>query len=81
MDRPDVILSNTRESLKDLKVQLGKLEDMHNRGVDGDRPGELWCCKFNSELFAVDWAETKKVLEEELKGLGKTVRVVSPARS
>ena len=92
MDKPDVILENTRKSLIDLKEQLLKLQQDGGEGKGQhsstaeeqereDRPGELWSCKFNSGLFAVDWADSKKVLEEELKSLGRTVRVVSPAES
>ena len=92
MDKPDVILKNTRKSLVDLKEQLLKLEkgaEGRDGGIDSqskkvmskDGPRELWSCKFNSGLFAVEWEHTGKVLEEELKSLGKTVRVVSPAKS
>lgn len=91
MDKPDVILENTRNSLIDLKEQILKLENEENE-EDGqvsskgrtsggeDKPGELWCCKFNSGLFAVEWTDTREVLEEELKSLRKTIRVVSPAK-
>lgn len=89
MDKPDVIVENTRKSLQDLRGQLLLLNNEHEQGgettgpktgskVQEHGPGELWSCKFNSGLFAVDWADTRKVMEEELKGLGKTVRVVSP---
>jgi ADP-ribose 1''-phosphate phosphatase len=92
MDKPDVILENTRKSLVDLKEQLLKLENKAEKGDDdeslktkttvhGDKPGELWSCKFNSGLFAVDWADTRKVLEDEFKSLEKPVRVVSPEKS
>ncbi len=94
MDKPDVILENTRKSLVDLKEQIFKFESKEEEEeeekevstlriakAEGEMPGELWSCKFNSGLFAVDWADTRKVLEEELKGLGKTVRVVSPPNS
>jgi ADP-ribose 1''-phosphate phosphatase len=92
MDKPDVILGNTEKSLVDLKEQLLKLENKSEEGDDDEspktrtsvhagKPGELWSCKFNNGLFAVDWADTRKVLEEELKSLGKPVRVVSPGKS
>jgi ADP-ribose 1''-phosphate phosphatase len=90
MDKPEVILENTKKSLVDLKEQL--LERQHEGEKDEadtkakrlgskELPGELWSCRFNSGLFAVDWADTRKVLEEELKSVGKAVRVVSPAES
>lgn len=89
MDKPEEILQNTRKALIDLKEQLVKLEmkgekryeedSLHARPKTADdAPRELWSCRFNSGLFAVEWADTKKVLEEELKGLGKSVQVVSP---
>jgi hypothetical protein len=80
VDEPDVILEHTRASLQDLKEQLLELENTGEE-VDEDRPTELWSCKFNSGLFAVAWTDSKKVLQEQLTSLGKTVRVVSPARS
>lgn len=81
MDKPDVILENTRKSLTDLREQLWRLENEDKEEVGKKRPGELWSCKFNSGLFAVQWADTRKVLEEELKSLGETIRVVSTAKS
>jgi hypothetical protein len=76
MDKPDMILENTRKSLIDLREQLCRLAR-----EDKEEVGELWSCKFNSGLFAVQWADTRRVLEEEVKSLGKIVRVVSPAKS
>jgi ADP-ribose 1''-phosphate phosphatase len=89
MDKPEIILEQTRNAVRDLRQQLAKLgvsEEKVTEGADlkGERAveqnvlGELWSCKFNSGLFAVEWADTRKVLEE-LKGFGKTVRVMSPA--
>ncbi|ERF69064.1 hypothetical protein EPUS_01020 [Endocarpon pusillum Z07020] len=81
MDKPDAILENTRKSLKDLKTQLSKIEHEAEGDGVGTIPGEMWSCKINSGLFAVDWADTRRVMEEELKSLGRTVTVVSPERS
>lgn len=92
MDKPEVILQNTRKSLRDLREQLLRLENHDEKAKDSgpvkakiagshNKPGELWSCKFNSGLFAVDWEDTRKVLEEELEVWGKTVRVVSPGKS
>jgi ADP-ribose 1''-phosphate phosphatase len=74
MDKPDLILESTRRSLIDLREQLSKLAEENKKEV-----GELWSCKFNSGLFAVEWADTRRVLEAELRGLGKIVLVISPA--
>jgi ADP-ribose 1''-phosphate phosphatase len=74
MDKPDLILESTRRSLIDLREQLSKLADENKKEV-----GELWSCKFNSGLFAVEWADTRRVLEAELRGLGNIVQVISPA--
>lgn len=87
-----MVLENTKKSLQDLREQLLKLAkglENDDGGVDRrpqnamrkDGPGDLWSCKFNSGLFAVDWKDTKKVLEKELGSLGKTIQVVSPAKS
>lgn len=92
MDKPEVILENTRKSLVGLREQLLKLRrgDKEKGGATASElgiadaeatPGELWSCKFNSGLFAVEWADTKRVLEEELNGLGENVRVVSPSKA
>lgn len=91
-DKPDVILGNTRKTLVDLREKLLELGIKDKKGedeldpkvkavADEDAPGELWSCRFNGGLFAVDWADTRKVLEDEMKGLGKTVLVVRPAES
>lgn len=92
MDKPEVILENTRKALIDFSGQLLKLESKNKKSdeeidpkADSEQevllPGELWSCKFNRGLFAVNWADTRKILEEELKSVGKHVRVVSPATS
>jgi ADP-ribose 1''-phosphate phosphatase len=73
MDKPDVILENTKKSLVDLREQLCRLANENKQEV-----GELWSCKFNSGLFAVEWADTREMLEAGLRSLGKIVRVVSP---
>jgi ADP-ribose 1''-phosphate phosphatase len=50
----------------DLKRQL---EDMKSNPVSetdqqDDLLGELWGCRFNAGLFAVEWERTRKVLED-----------------
>ncbi|KAL2809309.1 hypothetical protein BJX63DRAFT_406008 [Aspergillus granulosus] len=52
----NVILRNTESALADMKIQL--LEPEY-AGING-----LYACQFNSGLFNVDWALTKKKLEE-----------------
>lgn len=81
MDKPDVILENTRNSLRDLQTQLLKIEHAAEGKEDETIPGELWSCRINSGLFAVQWADTRQVMEEELKSLCRTVTVVSPEGS
>ena len=73
MDKPDVILENTRKSLMDLRKQLCRLANENKEEVS-----ELWSCKFNSGLFGVEWADTREALEAGLRSLGKIVRVASP---
>jgi ADP-ribose 1''-phosphate phosphatase len=77
---PDIIIENTRLAVRDLKRQLAELqrargaEACANSDNSDNRPGELWSCRFNSGLFAVAWAESRKVLEES----GLQVTVVRP---
>jgi hypothetical protein len=50
-------------------------------GESPPAPDELWSCRFNSGLFAVDWEDTRRIVEEEMKSLGKTIHVISPAKA
>ncbi|KAK2762278.1 ADP-ribose 1''-phosphate phosphatase [Arachnomyces sp. PD_36] len=62
---PNVILANTELAVADLKRQLEEMKGSTTEGAQQvDLPGELWGCRFNAGLFAVEWGRTKKVLED-----------------
>lgn len=71
---PDVILENTALAVEDMKRQLEELQDSAEDNGSEDKPGELWSCRFNSGLFAVDWKDSRKILEES----GLKVTVIRP---
>ncbi|KAL2006832.1 hypothetical protein VTN00DRAFT_9500 [Thermoascus crustaceus] len=71
---PDVILENTALAVEDMKRQLEELQDGAEDNGSADKPGELWSCRFNSGLFAVDWKDSRKILEDS----GLKVTVVRP---
>lgn len=52
--------------MTDLKNQLAEMREKAADKEDEqiDIPGDLWGCKFNAGLFAVEWGRTKKVLED-----------------
>jgi hypothetical protein len=73
-------LLKLRDTDKDPTTNAGEAKRHGKRkAMEDDRepPGKLWSCKINSGLFAVNWADTRTVLEEELQELGTTVHVVS----
>ncbi|GIK04924.1 ADP-ribose 1'-phosphate phosphatase [Aspergillus viridinutans] len=69
---PDVIIKNTELAVADMKRQLAELRADHS-SQEGS-VGELWSCQFNSGLFRVPWARSRRVLEEA----GLEVTVVRP---
>lgn len=78
---PDTILANTELAIADMKEQLARLavrttdEGEQDGGSSGmSAPGELWCCRFNSGLFRVEWSRSRRVIEEA----GLEVTVVRP---
>ncbi|KAL1999135.1 hypothetical protein VTN02DRAFT_5003 [Thermoascus thermophilus] len=71
---PDVILKNTTLAVEDMIRQLEELRDSAEDNRSEDKPGELWSCRFNSGLFAVDWKDSQKILEES----GLKVTVIHP---
>ena len=60
---PHIILANTVLAVADLKRQLAEMEDKAG-DQKANLPGELWGCRFNAGLFAVEWERTRKVLED-----------------
>lgn len=52
--------------MADLRRQLAEMKSNadNNAGQQTDLPGELWGCRFNAGLFAVEWERTRKVLED-----------------
>ncbi|EAW07198.1 putative phosphatase [Aspergillus clavatus NRRL 1] len=68
---PAVIIQNTELAVVDMRRQIAEL---HAEEGLGGFSGELWSCRFNSGLFGVDWALSRKVLEDA----GLEVTVVSP---
>lgn len=52
--------------MSDLKRQLAEMKSNAdiNAGQQTEIPGELLGCRFNAGLFAVEWARTRKVLED-----------------
>ncbi|RDW90237.1 uncharacterized protein DSM5745_02012 [Aspergillus mulundensis] len=69
----DVILQNTELAVADLKEQLDELEE-RELGPEDVGITELRACRFNSGLFGVKWALTKRILEES----GLEILVVRP---
>ncbi|KAL4752461.1 hypothetical protein BDW72DRAFT_202315 [Aspergillus terricola var. indicus] len=69
----DIILQNTELAIADLKDQLDELKQKWS-GPDDVDINELRACRFNSGLFGVDWALTRRILEDS--GLG--IIVVRP---
>ncbi|KAI9368753.1 hypothetical protein BJX61DRAFT_536999 [Aspergillus egyptiacus] len=63
------ILENTELAVADMKRQLQVLQS--EAGSDHVVVTELRACRFNSGLFGVEWAQTRKILEES--GLEVTV--------
>ncbi|RHZ45791.1 ADP-ribose 1''-phosphate phosphatase [Aspergillus thermomutatus] len=69
---PDVIVRNTELAVADMKRQLDELQADHTS--QGGSVGELWSCRFNSGLFGVAWARSRRVLEDA----GLEITVVRP---
>ncbi|KAL4818678.1 hypothetical protein BDW67DRAFT_157151 [Aspergillus spinulosporus] len=69
----DIILQNTELAIADLKDQLDELKQKWSGPDDADIKG-LRACRFNSGLFGVDWALTRRILEDS----GLEVIVVRP---
>lgn len=70
----NVVLENTALAVEDMKRQLAELEKAAEDDGSENKPGELWSCRFNSGLFAVDWNDSRKILEDA----GLKVTVVRP---
>jgi ADP-ribose 1''-phosphate phosphatase len=75
---PNDILVNTELALEDLKIQLSEYAigdaETTTKDISKCRPGELWSCRFNSGLFAVEWGESLQILRNS----GLKVTVVRP---
>lgn len=69
----DIILQNTELAIVDLKDQLDELKQKWSKPDDADIKG-LRACRFNSGLFGVDWALTRRILEDS----GLEIIVVRP---
>ncbi|KAL4766491.1 uncharacterized protein BDW70DRAFT_126080 [Aspergillus foveolatus] len=69
----DIILQNTELAIADLKDQLDELKRKWSNEDDAHIKG-LRACRFNSGLFGVDWALTRRILEDS----GLEVIVVRP---
>lgn len=63
---PDVILANTELAVADLRRQIAEIKSNVRADADPQTalPGELWGCRFNAGLFAVEWEKTRTVLED-----------------
>ncbi|KAL4735646.1 hypothetical protein BDV11DRAFT_208303 [Aspergillus similis] len=59
----DIILQNTELAIADLKDQLDELKQKCSGPDDVNIKG-LRACRFNSGLFGVDWALTRRILED-----------------
>ncbi|KAJ5162056.1 ADP-ribose 1'-phosphate phosphatase [Penicillium capsulatum] len=68
-DPVDQIINNTHAALQDLQRQL---RELHEKGAAA--PDALYACRFNSGLFAVPWAKTRKLIED----VGPEMTVVYP---
>ncbi|KAL5049624.1 hypothetical protein BDW71DRAFT_175133 [Aspergillus fruticulosus] len=71
----DIILQNTEQAIADLKKQLAGLKEKGS-GPDDANITDLRACRFNSGLFGVDWALTKRILGDS----GLEIVVVRPPR-
>lgn len=69
-DSKERILRYTRNALEYLRVLLeefgpSNFNEDTNWQTDDDKPGDIWCCKFNSGAFGVDWKETEAIVDQE----------------
>jgi len=75
---PNDILFNTEHAVEDLKRQLSEWDiggtETTTQDVFEFRPGDLWSCRFNSGLFAVEWEKSLRILGKS----GLKVTVVRP---
>ncbi|EXJ83673.1 hypothetical protein A1O1_07297 [Capronia coronata CBS 617.96] len=76
------ILRRTMSALEHLRIMLeefgpSNFNEDTNWQSDDDKPGEIWCCKFNSGAFGVDWEETRALVEEEFMGFERPWTVVT----
>ncbi|KAL4994574.1 hypothetical protein BDV10DRAFT_197437 [Aspergillus recurvatus] len=69
----DIILQNTELAIADLKRQLDRLKEKES-GPDDVNLTALRACRFNSGLFGVDWALTRRILGDS----GLEIVVVRP---
>jgi ADP-ribose 1''-phosphate phosphatase len=81
-DSQERILGYTRDALEHLRVLLEEygptnFDEETNWQTDDDKPGDIWCCKFNSGAFGVNWDHTCYVLEEEFAGFERPWTVVT----
>ncbi|KAL2413644.1 hypothetical protein ABEF95_003578 [Exophiala dermatitidis] len=75
------ILIRTQQALEQLRILLEEFQPSNfnpetSWRTDDDKPGEIWCCKFNSGAFEVDWEDTCARVEEEFVGFERPWTVV-----
>ncbi|KXJ97563.1 hypothetical protein Micbo1qcDRAFT_230188 [Microdochium bolleyi] len=77
LDRPPLVLSQTKQALDDFRKQL----DQRSRSDEGCPFPEVYSPMFNSGAFKVPWAKTSALIRECFKGWeGRWIVLEPPSR-
>lgn len=76
-DSVDVILAQTRASLREFREQLGGLVGL---GSIEEKDFVVWSPMINSGAFGVAWDETEALIMEEFEGWAGTWKLLQPPR-